>query len=53
METQEDTIFVQNLGRDIDMKNLSSHFGSIGMIKVIFNYFILILVSLFNFLHLL
>ena len=34
METQEDTIFVQNLGRDIDMKNLSSHFGSIGMIKV-------------------
>ncbi len=34
METQEDTIFIQNLPKDVTESSLAEHFGGIGVIKV-------------------
>ena len=34
METQEDTVFIQNLPKDVTEQTLAEHFGGIGVIKV-------------------
>ncbi len=34
METQQDTIFIQNLPKEIGEQGLADHFGGIGVIKV-------------------
>lgn len=34
METQEDTVFIQNLPKDVSEATLAEHFGGIGVIKV-------------------
>ena len=36
METQEDTVFIQNLPKDVTEQMLAEHFGGIGVIKVSF-----------------
>ena len=36
MENQEDTVFIQNLPKDVTEQMLAEHFGGIGVIKASF-----------------